>query len=78
MVVIDRIRRQTAKLVLLKAWNNIGTHAFAVDPKGAHWHPLHDAERLGWCSFIGDRCRILRAGVEELAPWRQGQAEAAD
>ena len=76
--MIDTVRRQTAKLVLLKAWRNIGSAAFGVDPKGAHWRPLHDAETLGWCSFIGDRCRISRLGVQELAPWGATQAEAAD
>lgn len=82
--MIDKIRRQTAKLVLLKAWKFMGTSAFAVDPKGAHWHPLHDAEKLGWCSFVGDRCRLSDAGVAELAPWRGtgpselGRGEAAE
>jgi hypothetical protein len=72
--MIDKIRRQTALLVLLKAWRHFGTAAFAVRPGGAHWYPLRDAEKLGWCSFVGDRCRLSRTGVEELAPWRGGEA----
>lgn len=76
--MVDRVRRQTALLVLLKAWQSYGTAAFAVNPKGPRWQPLHDAERLGWVSFIGDRCRITSAGTQELQPWRGAEGEAAD
>lgn len=72
--MLNRERRNTARLVLLKAWRNFGTNAFAVDPKGAHWHPLRDAEQLGWVSFVDDRCRMTDAGVRELAPWRVMEA----
>lgn len=76
--MINRQRRNAARMVLLKAWRAYGTAAFAVDPGGDHDAPLRDAERLGWCSFIDDRCRISRVGVEELAPWGAVVTEAAD
>ena len=76
--MISRERRNVARLVLLRAWRAYGTAAFAVDPEGAHNAPLRDAERLGWCSFVGTRCRIEPAGVEELAPWGAVVGEAAD
>lgn len=76
--MISRERRNTARLVLLRAWKHVGTSAFAVNPQGAHWDPLHDAEKLGWCRFVDDRCRITAAGAQELAPWGATVGEAAD
>jgi hypothetical protein len=70
-------QRHAARLVLLKAWRNFGHNAFGVDWRGQHWASLHDAEALGWCTFIADRCRLTTAGVDELAPWR-GKPEAAE
>jgi hypothetical protein len=68
-------QRQAARLVLLKAWRKFGDDAFGVDRRGPHWEPMHDAEALGWCTFIDERCRLTTAGADELAPWRAEVAE---
>lgn len=70
----ERQRRAAARAVLHKAWRFFGRNAFGVEKRGPNWEPLRDAERYGWVSFIADRCRIEPAGVEELAPWRGGEA----
>jgi hypothetical protein len=65
--------RHTALAVLLSAHKRYGTKSFKVDPNGHHWKPLHDAEKLGWCWFVGPRCAILDAGLRELEPYRRNE-----
>jgi hypothetical protein len=62
-------QKRAALCVMLAAWRSYGDRAFKVARFGDHWKPLHDAEQLGWCSFIGDRCRLERLGVEQLIPF---------
>lgn len=65
-----RVEQKRAALVsMLRAWRAYGDRAFKVDRFGDHWKPLRDAERLGWASWIGDRCRLERLGIEELIPY---------
>lgn len=62
-------QRAAALVVMLKAWKSYGDRAFKVSPYSEHWRPLSDAEQLGWCTWIGDRCRLTPAGIEELIPY---------
>jgi len=67
--VIRHEQRSDALYSMLRAWRSYGDRAFRVDRKGSHWKPLHDADALGWCTFIGDRCRLTRLGAEQLIPF---------
>lgn len=62
-------QRRAALCVMLAAWRSYGDRAFKVSPYGPNWRPLHNAEQLGWCSFIGDRCRLTARGIEQLIPF---------
>jgi hypothetical protein len=62
-------QKRAALCVMLAAWRSYGDRAFKVNRYGPNWQVLHNAERLGWCSFIGDRCRLERRGIEELIPY---------
>lgn len=63
-----RHKKRDALYSMLRAWRSYGTGAFTVSRFGEHWGPLHDAEQCGWATFIGDRCRLTRVGIEQLIP----------
>ena len=65
--------RHTALAVLFTAYRKFATKSFKVDPKGHHWKPLHDAEKLGWCWFEGPRCALTAEGLRELEPYRRNE-----
>lgn len=67
--MIKREQRAAALVVMLAAWRSYGDRAFKVSPYGPNWAPLSDAERLGWVTWIGDRCRLTAAGIEQLIPY---------
>lgn len=62
-------QKRAALCSMLRAWRSYGDRAFRVDRYGDHWKPLHDAEMLGWTTWIGDRCRLTARGIEELIPY---------
>jgi hypothetical protein len=62
-------RKQAALYSMLRAWRSYGDRAFKVSPYSEHWGPLSDAEQLGWVTWIGDRCRLERLGIEQLIPF---------
>lgn len=67
--MIRKEQRAAALVSMLRAWRTYGDRAFKVDRFGDHWKPLHDAEKIGWCTFIADRCRLERLGIEQLIPF---------
>lgn len=67
--MIKREQRAAALCSMLRAWRSYGDRAFRVSPYSEHWTPLCDAEQLGWCTWIGDRCRLTAAGIEQLIPY---------
>jgi hypothetical protein len=67
--MIRREQKAAALVVMLKAWKSYGDQAFKVSPYSPNWGPLSDAEQLGWCTWIGDRCRLTPAGIEQLIPY---------
>ena len=65
-----RVEQKRAALCsMLAAWKSYRDRAFKVSPYGPNWKPLSDAEQLGWVTWIGDRCRLTPAGIEELIPY---------
>jgi DNA-directed RNA polymerase subunit RPC12/RpoP len=67
-------KRAVARAVVLAAFKLKGQKAFRVDPAGANWQPLKDAESLGWVWFVDpERCAILDAGLREIEPYRQDE-----
>jgi hypothetical protein len=62
-------QKRAALLSMLRAWRSYGNRAFKVSPYSEHWKPLSDAEALGWATWIGDRCRLSAAGIEQLLPY---------
>lgn len=67
-------QKRAAEAVTVVAWKNFGVSAFRVDPRGKHWNPLHDAERLGLAWWPGrDRCALTPRGAE-LATQYKGEA----
>jgi hypothetical protein len=73
--MIRREQREAALFSMLRAWRSYGDQPFTVNRFGDHWRSLHNAETLGWCTFIGDRCRLTAAGIEEVLPFG-GKIEA--
>jgi hypothetical protein len=67
--MIKREQRAAALVSMLAAWRNYGDRAFKVSPYSPNWKPLSDAEQLGWVTWIGDRCRLTPAGIEQLIPY---------
>jgi hypothetical protein len=67
--MIRKEQRAAALVIMLKAWQSYGDRAFRVSPYSEHWKPLSDAEQMGWCTWIGDRCRLTPAGIEQLIPF---------
>lgn len=67
--MIRKEQRAAALVVMLRAWRSYGDRAFKVSPYSPNWAPLSDAEQLGWVTWIGDRCRLTPAGIEQLAPY---------
>jgi hypothetical protein len=76
--MIGRNQKANARAALLIAWRNFGNHSFRVDLAGRHYRPLKDAESLGWCWFLEDRCSILPAGLREIEPYLGDVVYAAD
>lgn len=62
-------QKRAALVVMLRAWKSYGDRPFKVSPYGPNWKPLRDAEQIGWATFIGDRCRLERLGIEQLIPY---------
>lgn len=62
-------QKRAALLSMLNAWKSYGDRPFKVAPYSPNWTPLSDAEALGWCTWIGDRCRLTAAGIEQLLPF---------
>jgi hypothetical protein len=62
-------QKRAALVSMLRAWRSYGDRAFKVSPYSEHWKPLSDAEQLGWVTWIGDRCRLERLGIEQLIPF---------
>lgn len=62
-------QKRAALYSMLRAWRSYGDRAFKVSPYSEHWGPLSDAEQLGWVTWIGDRCRLERLGIEQLIPF---------
>lgn len=73
--MIGKERKAVALYSMLRAWRSYGDRAFRVNRYGEHWGPLCDAERIGWVTWIGDRCRLTPAGIEQVIPY-QGKVEA--
>lgn len=63
-------QKQAARFVVRKVFNHFGTHGFRVDPRGQHWQPLKDAEKLGLAWWPAeDRCALTDAGVRAAAEY---------
>ena len=63
-------QQQAARAVVVVAWRNFGNASFRVNPKGKHWQPLKDAERLGLAWWPdADKCALLPAGIEVAAEY---------
>lgn len=62
-------QKRAALYSMLRAWRSYGDRPFKVSPYSEHWKPLSDAEALGWVTWIGDRCRLERLGIEQLIPF---------
>jgi hypothetical protein len=62
-------QKRAALVVMLNAWKSYGDRAFKVSPYSPNWKPLCTAEQLGWVTWIGDRCKLTPAGIEQLLPY---------
>jgi hypothetical protein len=68
-------QRQAAQAVVVKVARNFGSRSFRVDPRGPHYAPLKDAERMGLAWWPDDdRCALTLAGVEAAAEYSGGGA----
>lgn len=67
---ISTTQRRAALAVMLRAYRVHAGNSFLVNRTGANWQPLHDAEKLGWVRFWGDRCRLTEAGIGQLADYQ--------
>lgn len=62
-------QKRAALVSMLRAWRSYGDRPFKVSPYGPNWRPLRDAEKIGWATWIGDRCRLTAVGIEQLIPY---------
>jgi hypothetical protein len=66
-------QRRQAEAVTVVAFRNFGNRAFRVDPRGKHWNPLKDAEKLGLAWWPGrDRCALTPQGAELATQYSGG------
>jgi hypothetical protein len=68
-------QRRQAEAVTVIAFRNFGNAAFRVDPRGKHWNPLKDAERLGLAWWPErTRCALTPKGAELATQYAGGGA----